>query len=157
MASLIHFFAYDKFMIPENLEAEGIPFKAYFSVTLSAYHVVYNKIPDDPDALEGLGLPNIEPTNSNLGMMSGVLYEVDDKYLDQLDALYKHPDEYRRHKMRFTKHDFTLVNAVVYIAGKEKTKKGLKPTKAMLKSLRPARKHVQMLYFARMMNARTLD
>ena len=153
----INFFAYDQLMNQEVMKSNGFEWIAHFSVTLSAYQLVFNKIPDDEDAPEGLGLPNIEPAPSNLGMMQGVMYEMKEGALEALDAFHKQPKEYQRKVMRITRHDFTLVNAYVYIAPYEKTQTGLRSNKEFKKHLRGARKNIQMLYFSHIMNLPTID
>jgi hypothetical protein len=157
MTDLINFFAYDELMDPKNMDALGLPHKALFSVTLSAFKLTYNKIPAEPHAPAGLGLASIEPAPNNLGMMEGVMYEMDAALLKKLDEHYQVPNEYQRKNMRFTKHDFALVNAWVYMAHPDRRDDSLKPSKAMLKKLRGARKNLQMLYFSRLMNTPTVD
>ncbi len=157
MPNFIHWFAYDEMMIPQKMEEHGLEYNASFSVTLSAYRLKFNKIPVDNQGVEGVGDPNIVPTDSNLGMMEGILYEIDEKFLPKLDELYHHPDEYLRKKMRFTKHDFTFVNGVVYMAQKHRTDDSLLPTKEILKRYKVCKKKLTMLYISRLMNMPTLE
>jgi gamma-glutamylcyclotransferase (GGCT)/AIG2-like uncharacterized protein YtfP len=113
--------------------------------------LVFNKIPVDNGGKENLGHANIAPTQDNLGMMEGVLYEMLEENVPKLDALYGHPDEYQRKKMRFTKHDFTFVDGIVYIAQKDRTKSGLLPSKDMLKVYKGCRKILTKLYLSRLL------
>ena len=122
MPNLINWFAYDEMMNPEIIKKTGIEYEAAFSVSLSAYKLVFNKIPVDNGGKANLGHANITPIPDNLGMMDGILYEMLEENLPKLDALYQHPDEYQRRKMRFTKHDFQFVDGFVYIAQKDRTK-----------------------------------
>lgn len=151
MPNLISWFAYDEMMNPEIIKQAGLEYETAFSVSLSAYRLVFNKIPMDNGGKENLGLPNIVPTMDNLGMMEGVLYEMLEENLPKLDALYHHPDEYQRKKMRFTKHDFTFVNGIVYIAQKNRTKSGLMPSKDMLKVYKGCRKILTKLYLSKLL------
>ena len=151
MANIINWFAYDEMMNPEVIKEQGLKYEAALSVTLSAFRLVFNKIPLDNGGKEKLGLPNIAPTRDNLGMMEGVLYEMPEENLPQLDALYHHPEEYQRIKMRFTKHDFTFVNAVVYIAQKNRTQNGLMPSKDMLKKYKGCRRILTKLYLSKLL------
>lgn len=157
MADIVHFFAYGKLMNDEYFKEQGLDCAAKSAVTLSAWRVVFDKIPTDDDAAEGLGLENIEPTPDNNGMTFGILYEVDESYIQKLDAIHQAPKEYQRKVMRFTKHDFNTTNGLVYVARPEKTKKGLKPDKTTMKILKKAKKNMPMLYFSRLMNTPTLD
>jgi len=157
MANLINFFAYGELMNEEQFKANGLEYVDKTSVTLSAWRVLFNKIPKDNGGQEGLGLINIEATPNNDGMMFGVLYEMDEKYLPRLDEVHGHPNEYTRKVFRFTRHDFNLVNGFAYVAHPEKVQKGLKPSKAAKKILKAAKPHMPMLYFSRLMNIRTID
>lgn len=151
MPNLINWFAYDEMMNPEYIKAAGLEYEAAFSVTLSAYKLVFNKIPLDNGGKEKLGLPNIAPTQDNLGMMEGVLYEMLEENVPKLDALYQHPEEYQRKTMRFTKHDFQFVDGIVYIAQKERTQNDLLPSKEMLKAYKGCRKILTKLYLSRLL------
>ena len=151
MPNIINWFAYDEMMNPEVIKEAGLEYEAAFSVSLSAYTLVFNKIPLDNGGKENLGHANIEPIPGNLGMMDGVLYEMLEENLPKLDALYHHPEEYQRRKMRFTKHDFAFVNGIVYIAQNDRTKSGLLPSKDMLKVYKGCRKVLTRLYLSRLL------
>ena len=157
MPDLINWFAYDEMMNPLMMEEKGLEYKDAFCVTLSAFSVKFNKIPLDNGGQEKLGLGNIVPTDSNLGMMDGILYEMDAKFLPRLDELYQVPDEYIRKKMRFTKHDFNFVNAYAFVAQTHRTQEGLMPSKETMKKLKACKRNLSMLYFCRLMNTPTVD
>ncbi len=157
MPDYISWFAYDEMMNPQVMKEKELEYKDSFCVTLSAYSVKFNKIPLDNGGQEKLGLPNIVPTESNLGMMDGILYEMDAKFLPKLDEIYHAPDEYQRKKMRFTKHDFTFVNAYVFVAHKHRTQDGLMPSKETMKKLKACKRNLSMLYFCRLMNTPTVE
>ena len=151
MPNIINWFAYDEMMNPEVIKKTELEYRAAFSVSLSAHKLVFNKIPLDNGGKENLGHANIEPIPGNLGMMEGVLYEMLEENVPILDALYGHPGEYQRRKMRFTKHDFAFVNGIVYIAQKDRTKSGLLPSKDMLKVYKGCRKVLTRLYLSRLL------
>jgi hypothetical protein len=157
MADIINFFAYAELMNEEYFREQGLDYVDKLSVTLSAHRVVFNKIPSDENAPEGLGLSNIEPTSDNAGMAIGIMYEMDDSYLPRLDEIHQAPREYQRKVMRFNKHDFAMTNGFLYIAHPEKIKHDLKPDKATMKILRQAKSSVPMLYFSRLMGIKTFD
>lgn len=157
MIDLVNFFAYGDLMDEEYFKAQGLEYVDKSSVTLSAWRLVFNRIPTDENSPEGLGLANIEPTHNNAGMMFGMNYEMKDSFVPLLDKIHDYPNQFVRKILRFNRHDFTLINGFAYIARPELTKKGLKPTKAMMKTLRVAKKHVPMLYFSRLMGTKTLD
>lgn len=157
MSNWINFFAYDQLMNEDCFKEQGLEYKAILTATLSAWRIIFNKVPVDDEGPEGLGLFNIEPTPNNAGMMEGVLYEMDERFLEKLDELHGYPQEYMRKYLRVIRHDFTFTNAIVYIAKPDRTAKGLKPSKKMMKTMRAAKKTMSMLYFSRLMNTRPCD
>ncbi len=157
MADIINFFAYAELMNEDYFREQGLDYVDKLSVTLSAHWVVFDKIPSDKNAPEGLGWSNIEPTPDDAGMAIGIMYEMEDTYLPRLDEIHQAPREYQRKVMRFNKHDFAMVNGFLYIAHPEKIKHGLKPDKATMKIFRNAKSSMPMLYFSRIMGTRTID
>ncbi|MCF8721505.1 gamma-glutamylcyclotransferase family protein [Nitrospina gracilis] len=157
MPNYINWFAYDELMNPRVFKEHGLEANASFCVTLSAHKLAFNKIPLDNQGIEKLGMANVIPAASNLGMMEGIMYEMDESFLPKLDEIYHYPDEYLRKKMRLTKHDFTLVDGIVYIAHSDRTNDALMPSKAMLKNFRECKKNLTMLYLSRLMNTPTVD
>ncbi len=157
MADVIHFFAYNELINEDYFKEQGLEYVFKSSVTLSAWQLVFNKVPIDNGGQKELGLANIEPTNDNAGMMHGELYAVEERFVPQLDKIFGHPDEYQRKVMRFNRHDFTMISGLTYIARPDKIANGLKPNKATMKILRKAKKLFPMLYFSRMMNTPTCD
>jgi hypothetical protein len=157
MADVVNFFAYGELINEDYFKEKGLEYISKSSVTLSAWRLVFNKIPIDNGGQEKLGLENIEPTHDNSGMMHGELYAMDEKFVPKLDELFGHPNEYQRKVLRFNRHDFTLINGLTYIARPDKIGTGLKPSKANLKVFKKAKKLFPMLYFSRLMNTPTCD
>ncbi|MFP6637362.1 MAG: gamma-glutamylcyclotransferase family protein [Nitrospinaceae bacterium] len=157
MADVVNFFGYGDLINEDHFKELGLEYVSKSSVTLSAWQLVFNKIPIDNGGLENLGLVNIEPTLDNSGMMHGELYAMDEKFVPKLDEIFGHPNEYHRKVLRFNRHDFTLINGLTYIARPERIGAGLKPSKAALKLYRKSKKLFPMLYFSRLMNTPTCD
>ena len=157
MGEIVRVFLYDEMMNESVFTESGLEFQSKCSVTLSAFKRVFNKIPLNNSGLEELGQANVVPTDDNLGMLIGVMYEVDESLISIFDEIYGHPNEYVRTIMTFQRHDFTPTKGIIYIAALEKTKPGLKPSKEMMKKFRGAKKALDMLQFARLMNTKTCD
>ena len=157
MGEIVRVYLYDEMMNEVVFKQHELQFQSKYSVTLSAYRRVFNKIPVDNGGLDGLGQPNVIPTDDNLGMLIGVMYEIDDSEIPKLDNIYQHPHEYTRKIMTFQRHDFTPTKGFIYIAPLEKTQLGLKPCKAMMKKFRGAKRSLDMLQFSRLMNTQTCD
>ncbi|MFQ5674079.1 MAG: gamma-glutamylcyclotransferase family protein [Nitrospinales bacterium] len=157
MADQIRFFAYNELMDERILREQGLEFTSCSPVTLSAFKLVFNKIPVDNGGIENLGLANLVPTADNQGMVIGVLYEMDADQLPKLDAIHHYPKEYTRKIRRIFRHDFNATDGFVYTAQPDRTRDGLKPSKAMLKKYKGAKTYLGLLTLSRIMNTPTVD
>ena len=157
MSEKISVFTYNELLNEDYFKEMGFDYIEKVTVTLSAQRLVFNRLPPEGTGIEGQGLPNIEPTPNNAGMMEGVLYEMYDTFLPQLHEFHGYPTECNRKLMDLNRHDFTTIKGIVYFAQPDKIGEKLKPTKALMKLYRKSRKEHSMLYFARLMNTRTCD
>ncbi len=157
MSNIVRVYIYDELINEKIYKELGFSYTTKYSVTLSAWKRVFNKIPVDNGGVERLGHANIEPTHDNLGMMIGMIYEMEEPKLAELDRHYLYPDEYDRKIMDFTRHDFSQTKAYIYVAQKGKVGEDLRPSKEMMKKYRGAKKNFDMLAFSRLMNTPTLD
>ena len=157
MSEKISFFAYNELINETVFKESGFEYIEKVTVTLSAQRIIFNRVPPEGKGLEGEGLPNIETTPDNAGMMEGVLYEMKDSFLPKLDEFHGYPEECNRKLKNLNRHDFNTVRGIVYFAQPDKITAKLKPSKAIMKLFRNAKKEFSMLYFARLMNTRTCD
>ena len=157
MSEIISFFAYNELINESHFKESGFKYIEKVTVTLSAQRIVFNRLPPEKNDIGSQGLPNIEPTPDNAGMMEGVLYEMQDIYLPKLNEFHGYPKECNRKLMNLNRHDFTIVRGIVYFAQPDKIGKNLKPSKAQMKLYRNSKKEMTMLFFARLMNTRTCD
>ena len=157
MSEKISVFIYNELINEDYFKEMGFEHIEKVTVTLSAQRIVFNRLPPEGEGIEGQGLPNIEPTPNNAGMMEGVLYEMQDTFLPKLDEYHGHPKECTRKLMSLNRHDFNTVKGIVYYAQPDKIGENLKPSKALMKLYRKSRKEHSMLYFSRLMNTRTCD
>ena len=157
MSEKISVFVYNELMNEDFFKEMGFDYIEKITVTLSAQRLVFNRLPPEGTGAEGQGLPNIEPTPNNAGMMEGVLYEMQDTFLPRLDEFHGYPGECNRKLMGLNRHDFNTVRGIVYFAQPNRIGKKLKPNKALMQLYKKTRKEMTMLYFARLMNTRTCD
>ena len=157
MSEKISFFAYNALINEDYFKEAGFEFIEKVTVTLSAQRIVFNRLPLEQNDIGSQGLPNIEPTPDSAGMMEGVLYEMQDIFLPKLDEFHGYPKECNRKLMDLNRHDFTTVRGVVYFAQPDNIGEKLKPSKALMKLFKKAKKDMTFLYFARLMNTRTCD
>ena len=157
MPEKISVFAYNELINEDYFKEKGFEYIDRVTVTLSAQRIVFNRLPLEGEGIEGQGLPNIEPTPNNAGMMEGMLYDMYDTFLPKLDEFHGYPKECNRKVMDLNAHDFHTVRGIVYFAQPERIRDKLKPSKALMKLFRKSRKEMTMLYFSRLMNTRTCD
>ena len=81
MGEIVRVYLYDEMMNEAIFKEQGLEFQSKYSVTLSAYKRVFNKIPVDNGGLEELGQANVVPTDDNLGMLIGMMYEIDENMI----------------------------------------------------------------------------
>jgi len=157
MSEKISVFAYNELINEDYFKEKSFEYIDKVTVTLSAQRLVFNRLPLEGEGIEGQGLPNIEPTLNNAGMMEGMLYDMYDTFLPKLDEFHGYPKECNRKLMDLNAHDFHTVRGIVYFAQPDRIRDKLKPSKALMKLFRKSRKEMTMLYFARLMNTRTCD
>ena len=157
MSEKIRVFSYNELLNEDFFKEKGFEYIDKLTVSLSAQRIVFNRIPPEGTGIDGQGLPNIEPTPNNAGMMEGVLYDMDDTFLPKLDEFHGYPEECTRKLMDLNAHDFHTVRGIVYFAQPNRIAEKLKPSKELMKLYRKSRKEHSMLYFARLMNTRTCD
>ena len=157
MSEKIRVFSYNELLNEDFFKEKGFEYIDKLTVSLSAQRIVFNRIPPEGTGIDGQGLPNIEPTPNNAGMMEGVLYDMDDTFLPKLDEFHGYPEECTRKLMDLNAHDFHTVRGIVYYAQPNRIAEKLKPSKELMKLYRKSRKEHSMLYFARLMNTRTCD
>ena len=157
MSEKISVFAYNELINEDYFKEKGFEYIDKVTVTLSAQRIVFNRLPLEGEGIEGQGLPNIEPTPNNAGMMEGMLYDMHDTFLPKLNEFHGYPKECNRKVMDLNAHDFHTVRGIVYFAKPDRIGDKLKPSKALMKLFRKSRKEMTMLYFARLMNTRTCD
>ena len=157
MSEKISVFAYNELLNEDFFKEKGFEYIDKLTVSLSAQRIVFNRIPPEGTGIDGQGLPDIEPTPNNAGMMEGVLYDMDDTFLPKLDEFHGYPKECTRKLMDLNAHDFHTIRGIVYFAQPNRIAEKLKPSKELMKLYRKSRKEHSMLYFARLMNTRTCD
>ena len=157
MSEKIRVFSYNELLNEDFFKEKGFEYIDNPTVSLSAQRIGFNRIPPEGTGIDGQGLPNIEPTPNNAGMMEGVLYDMVDTFLPKLDEFHGYPKECTRKLMDLNAHDFHTVRGIVYFAQPNRIAEKLKPSKELMKLYRKSRKEHSMLYFARLMNTRTCD
>ena len=71
MSEKISFFAYNELVNEDYFKEAGFEYIEKVTVTLSAQRIVFNRLSPEKNDSGSQGLPNIEPTPDNTGMMEG--------------------------------------------------------------------------------------
>jgi gamma-glutamylcyclotransferase (GGCT)/AIG2-like uncharacterized protein YtfP len=129
------YFAYGSNMNPYRMIDRKIEFSAPVVGYLPGYRLTFNKVA----ANIGEGYANILPDKNSI--VEGVLYEINKNGMQKLDFFEGYPLHYRRVKIKIILEDKSIVDAFTYIAAKNMTAEGLKPSKQYLFHLIKAAKH----------------
>lgn len=128
MEPMVWYFAYGSNMDSERLERRvGRSCIEWKIGTLRGYELVFNKVAND-----GSGYANVRPKDQ--GVVYGVLYLLREQELRKLDRCEGVPDHYKRVPLPVETEAGTI-DAVCYVAGKNKVEEGLRPRCDYLKHL----------------------
>jgi gamma-glutamylcyclotransferase len=123
----MYYFAYGSNMNPKRMEERKILFSKRERAILKDYKLVFNKIAsNNPQE----GYANIIKDNENI--VEGVLYKISEADIVKLDNYEGYPYHYYRDVLKIETSNQETVNAVAYIANKEKIKHSLKPSKSYM-------------------------
>jgi len=135
----ISYFAYGSNMDKTQMEYRDVKYTQMFSGILRNWKLVFNK---KAKKLEGVGWANIVLNGPDV---EGIIYEIDEKSITNLDYWEGYPDEYDKKEL-FVESKAKSVKCVVYIANPNKVKEGLKPTRKYLERLLAGREFLSENY-----------
>jgi gamma-glutamylcyclotransferase (GGCT)/AIG2-like uncharacterized protein YtfP len=121
----IWYFAYGSNMNPQRMIERNAFFTKRIKGWIADFRLVFNKTTGSP----GFGYANIISEKNQ--MVEGILYEIDDRGLAELDIREGVETMHYKKVFMSVQHfgDGDSIDAVVYIAHPEKIENGLKPTK----------------------------
>jgi hypothetical protein len=97
-------------------------FKLLGVAELKKYKLLFNKI-----SIDRSGKANIQYTNENANVVSGIVIEITDKQKNTLDEYEGKGKGYSEVSINVTLSDGTEINANTYVADKDKINDNLKP------------------------------
>jgi len=145
----VYYFAYGSNMDKTRMEKRNVKYTQMFSGILRNWKLVFNK---KSKKLKGVGWANIV---SNESVVEGIIYEVDEKSIANLDYWEGYPDEYDKKEL-FVESEAKSVKCVVYIANPDKVREGLKPTRKYLDRLLAGREYLSKKYVSFLEQIQTL-
>lgn len=147
------YFAFGSNLDPVRMKQRGVAFTSRQKALLGDYELAFNKMNHQRP---GSAFANIMPKPG--GVVEGLLYEIDEQGLKNLDKYEGVPKHYTRKEVTLWLPETNeKVRAVTYIAQKKMVQKGLKPTKIYLSHLLAGKKFLSAGYFARLNNQPTVD
>ena len=146
------YFAYGSNMDTVRMVERNIDFSQRIHAILKGYSLKFNKVAyDNPKE----GKANIVPDEK--GIVEGVLYDISESDLSNLDKYEGYPIHYDRIKVKVQLDDGQEVDAVTYIAQPDKVREGLMPSKDYLNRLLAAKDIISESYYRRLESLETMD
>jgi cation transport regulator ChaC len=146
------YFAYGSNMDSARMSEREIIFSQRVRAILRGYKLEFNKVADrNPRE----GYANI--VQEEEGPVEGVLYDILDSDLSNLDKYEGYPCHYDRIKVTVELDDSRKIESVTYIAQPDKIGDGLKPTKGYLSHLLAAKDVLSDSYYRKLQSQETLD
>jgi gamma-glutamylcyclotransferase len=146
------YFAYGSNMSQERLASRQVRFAWRRPAALVGYHLSFNKL---ARGRPGVGWANIEPRSS--GRVEGVGYAIDENGVARLDECEVCPSEYTRIEVQIRLEPAEEVAALTYVARKDRTRDGLKPTREYLQHWLAARDILSQSYLDWLSSHATVD
>jgi|LSQX01.2.fsa_nt_gb gamma-glutamylcyclotransferase len=146
------YFAYGSNMNPQRMRERKINYTSRIAASLQGYSLKFNKVASRNPLEEGYA--NIVPEAK--GVVEGVLYEIQEADLKNLDKYEGYPDNYDRQKVKV----LTVTGqeeAIAYIACPDKIREGLKPAREYLVHLLAAKDMLSEDYYRKLLCYDTLD
>jgi len=146
------YFAYGSNMDPERMRNRGVKFSKREHAVLKGFKLVFNKI---SGRNPGEGYANIVEDDKEV--VEGVLYEIEEDDLIELDRREGCPSHYIRKKVNVALENGQVVEAITYIANQNKTREGLKPSREYLEHLLKGCDLLSKEYCEKLRKVETLD
>lgn len=149
--NVLIYLAYGSNMNPERMRIRGVKFRYRKRGILRGWSLVFNKIASDN---AGAGYANI--IRDDTGVVEGILYEIPEDDLTELDRYEGYPQHYKR-IMLLVQTDEGIVEAAVYVANQDKIKEGRRPKKEYLRHLIKGSDILSEDYRRKLASIETLD
>ena len=147
------YFAFGSNMDPVRMKQRGVKFTSRRKALLGEYELRFNKMNHQKP---GSAFANIVYKSG--GVVEGLLYEIDEEGLKNLDKYEGYPKHYDRKEVTLWLADANeKVKAITYVAQKNMVRDHLKPTRVYLSHLLAGKEFLSAGYFAKLNNQPTLD
>jgi cation transport regulator ChaC len=148
----MNYFAYGSNMDKKRMEKRGVTIFSMQRARLEGFRLAFNKV---ASRRENEGYANI--VEDPEGVVEGVLYEIKDSDIKELDFYEGCPCHYLRIKVTVKLDNGQEVTAVTYVANPDKIRDGLKPSKEYLNHLLAGKDYLSPEYFERLKATETID
>jgi len=148
----MNYFAYGSNMDKKRMEERRVTIFSMQRARLEGFRLVFNKIASG-SANEGYANIVEDPE----GVVEGILYEIKDSDIIELDFYEGFPEHYRRIEVTVKLDNGQEVVATTYVANPYKIRDGLKPSKEYLNHLLAAKDYLSPEYFNKLEATETVD
>ncbi|MGM0641556.1 MAG: gamma-glutamylcyclotransferase family protein [Thermotogota bacterium] len=126
----MYYFAYGNNMNPDMIKEQGVEYFDRRKGIIRGYRIIFNKKAKD----EEYSFANIEQTGNDEDIIEGILYELDNCEMKEIDRKEGFPTQYNKYRINVETDDGT-VQAFVYIAQPEWINNNLKPPKFYINNM----------------------
>ncbi len=146
------YFAYGSNMNIKRMQARGVRVSSGVKGCLFGYSLKFNKI---SKLMDGCACANIVKKSD--GKVEGILYDITDQCIENLDEYESYPYEYDRRIFSIKLVDGTVQKALAYVAQPYRTSSNMRPTKEYLSHLLCAEGLLSADYIRSLNNHKTAD
>ncbi len=148
------YFAYGSNCNTAVMERKGVEFTSRERAVLHGYRLLFNKIAMREKLPKGIGFANINEDAE--ASVEGILYEIVDEHLGQLDGSERYP-------LHYTRIDVTVAtengkqSCTTYQAAPDKIATGLRPSRNYLNHILAAKDFLSWQYFEALDKSQTFS
>lgn len=148
----MYYFAYGNNMNPDIFKEQDVEFFTRKKGIIRGYRIIFNKKAKD----ENYSFANIEQTGNGEDVIEGILYELDDGEMKEIDKKEGFPTQYNKYRID-VETDGGVVQAIVYIAQPEWIDNNLKPPKFYIENMLKAKDLISPDYLNFIENIETFE
>jgi gamma-glutamylcyclotransferase (GGCT)/AIG2-like uncharacterized protein YtfP len=148
----MYYFAYGNNMNPDIIKEQGVEYFTRKRGIVKGYRLIFNKKAQGED----YSYANIEQTGNSEDVIEGILYELDDCEMKEIDKKEGFPSQYNKYRIDVETEEGTI-QAFVYIAQPEWIDNNLKPPKFYIENMLRAKDLVSQDYLNFIENIETFE
>ena len=148
----MYYFAYGNNMNPDIMKKRGVEFVERKKGIIRGYRIIFNKKAKD----NNYSYANIEHTGNKEDCIEGILYQMDNNEMREIDKHEGFPTQYNKYRIE-VETDEGNIQAIVYIAQPEWIDNNLKPPKFYIENMLRAKDLISKHYVEFIENVDTFE